>query len=57
MNEGEDYAKTMNWIRVKISFSLIRRLWFALEDLDQFVEGLTTLWTLIFRQLGGGIRG
>ena len=24
MKKGEDYAKTMNWIRVKISFSLIR---------------------------------
>ena len=23
MKKGEDYAKTMNWIRVKISFSLI----------------------------------
>ena len=24
IKKGEDYAKTMNWIRVKISFSLIR---------------------------------
>ena len=24
MKKGEDYAKTMNWIRVKISFSLTR---------------------------------
>ena len=24
MRKGEDYTKTMNWIRVKISFSLIR---------------------------------
>ena len=53
MKKGENYAKTMNWIRVKISFSLIRSAWFALEDLDQFVESLTTLWTSIsiFRQL------
>ena len=24
MKKGEDYAKIMNWMRVKISFSLIR---------------------------------
>ena len=24
MKKGKDYAKTINWIRVKISFSLIR---------------------------------
>ena len=55
LKKGEDYAKTMNWIRVIMSFSLIRSalVYLKFKDLEQFAESLTTLWTSIsiFRQL------
>ena len=53
MKKG-DYPKDMNWIGLKISFSLILSALVCLRgSTDQFVESLTTLWTLtlIFRQL------
>ena len=49
-----DYPKDMNWVRLRISFSLILSALVSLRgSIDQFVESLTTLWTLtlIFKQL------